>query len=162
MKPLVVLLLALIPFLAIAQTPISGDEFGLTGKPGETSGICLILDNSRTKVGKDFYELFYKHWSALPTQADMSDTSQPDSLAPVVPTGDVVITVEEIPAPGTTSQILISIDDQPIWHQFVQARYELLEEDALHAVETVRQYLVSNQEMQQLLGSQDQQGSGVY
>ncbi|QIP16278.1 hypothetical protein G8759_28375 [Spirosoma aureum] len=164
MKTLFVLLLAVSPFLARAQDPDSGDEFDLDGKLtecslSETGGTSLILDNSRTKVGKDFYDLFYKYWTALPTQAD---TTQQRRLTSVVPSVDVVIMIEEIPSPGTANQILISIDDEPVWQQFVQARYDLLESDAQYALNTVRQYLVSYQETQQQLGSKDQKGSGVH
>ena len=159
-----ILLLSLLPYWSFGQDPDSGDELELEGvlvesAPGETGGTSLILDNSRTKVGRDFYDLFYKHWSALSTQAD---TTQRHGPALSAMPGDVVIMVEEIPSPGTANQILISIDDQPVWQQFVQARYELLEADALYALEVVRQYLANYQETQQLLGTQDQKGSGVY
>lgn len=164
MKIIGVLLLVLMPFLARAQDPTSGDEFDLAGKQiecplddnGESS---LILDNTRTKVGKDFYDLFYKYWTAQTTAADSITRKQrTDTLLAI----GVVIVVEEIPSPGTANQIVISIDDQPVWQQFVQARYELLEDDALYALEVVRDYLASYQETQQQLGNKDQKGSGVY
>lgn len=173
-----VLFLALMPCWVYAQDPNPGDDFDLEGvlvecAADETGGTSLILDNSRTKVGRDFYDLFYKHWSALATQADttkrqklalipQADTTKRQSIAPSAISGDVVIMIEEIPSPGTANQILISIDDQPVWQQFVQARYDVLEADALYALDVVRQYLANYQETQQQLGSQDQKGSGVY
>lgn len=164
MKTIIVFLFVLIPFLASAQDPDSGDELDLNGilveyASGEAGGTSLVLDNSRTKVGRDFYDLFYKYWTALPTQAD---TCQQHSLVPMDALGDVVIMVEELPSPGTANQIMITIDDQPVWQQFVQARYDLLETDARYAVEVVRQYLAIYQETQQQLGSQDQKGSGIH
>ncbi|GAB3643724.1 CsgE family curli-type amyloid fiber assembly protein [Spirosoma arcticum] len=158
-----ILLLALLPYWAFAQAPEVGDELDLEGilvesAMGETNGTSLILDNSRTKVGRDFYDLFYKHWS-VPTQAD---STQRRNAGPTDSSGDVVIMIEEIPSPGTANQILISIDDQPVWQQFVQGRYELLEADAHDAVDIVRQYLTAYQETQQPLGTQDQKGSGVH
>lgn len=95
----------------------------------------------------------------MSTQAD---TTQVHPLGPVATSSDVVIVIEEIPSPGTANQILISIDDQPVWQQFVQARYDMLEADALYALEVIRQYLANYQETQQQLGTQDQKGSGVY
>ncbi len=158
MKPLCVLLLLLLPLLALAQDPTSGSNAILEEKLDENAlnengGISLILDNTRTKAGKDFYELFYKQWSIVPMQAD---TSQQHGLAPTVQFDEVVISVEEIPAPGFANQILIqiTIDDQPVWQQYVPVRYELLEAEAPNAVETVRQELASYQEMKQLVGSQ--------
>lgn len=161
MKTLVILLLALIPFWAGAQDPNAGhavdQDSTLNESPlSETDATSLILDNSRTKVGKDFYDLFYKYWTALPTQADSTQQHNAASA------DDVVIMIEEIPSPGTANQILISIDDQPVWQQFVQARYDLLETDALFALEVVRQFLTTYQETQEQLGSKDQKGSGVY
>ena len=157
MKKLLILLFALLPCLAWAQDPGVVHDANLNGELNECSlgETSLILDNSRTKVGKDFYDLFYKHWTALSTQTD--STQLPNSTSV-----DVIIVIDEIPSPGSANQILISIDDEPVWQQFVQARYELLEADALYALEAVRQYLATYQETQQQLGSKDQKGSGVY
>ncbi|MEZ0540198.1 CsgE family curli-type amyloid fiber assembly protein [Fibrella arboris] len=161
MKTICGLVLALLPVLAIAQDPASDEEFDLRGKLLEDlrndTGSSLILDNTRTKVGKDFYDLFYTYWTdrTMPTDTNRQCT---DTLVTI----GLVILVEEIPSPGTANQIVISIDDQPVWEQFVQARYELLEEDALYALEVVRDYLASRQETQQRLNTRDQQGTGVY
>ncbi|WP_375446137.1 CsgE family curli-type amyloid fiber assembly protein [uncultured Fibrella sp.] len=162
MKTILALLLSLLSALAIAQDPASGNDLDLDDKLVEcpvddNGGNSLILDNTRTKVGKDFYDLFYKYWTTRTPPAD-SSKQYADTLMAV----DVVIVVEEIPSPGTASQIMISIDDQPVWQQFVQARYELLEEDALYALEVVREYLTTYLETQQQLGNKDQKGSGVH
>jgi hypothetical protein len=158
MKPLCVLLLLLLPLLALAQDPASGSDVLLERKLdecplNENGGIPIILDNTRTKAGKDFYELFYKQWTLVSMQAD---TSQLHQLVTTVQFDEVVISVEEIPAPGFANQVLIqiTIDDQPVWHQYVPVRYELLEAEAPNAVETARQELASYREMKQLVGSQ--------
>lgn len=158
MKALYLLLLFLLPLLALAQDPTPGSDVLLEQKLDESplnenGGISLILDNTRTKAGKDFYELFYKQWGIVPVQAD---TSQQHGLVPTVQFDEVVISVEEIPAPGFANQILIqiTIDDQPVWQQYVPVRYELLEAEAPSAVETVRQELASYQEMKQLTSRQ--------
>ena len=163
MNTFLLLLLAMLPLVGAAQNATPATDSALNRQveeslPDEPNGTRLILDNTRTKVGKDFYDLFYKYLTAEPAQPGTppTDSTQQHMM------GLVVIMVEEIPAPGTASQVLISISDQPVWQQFVQARYDLLESDALYAVETVRDYLKSYQEMLLLLGSQDQKGSGVY
>lgn len=61
-----ILFLALLPCWLFAQDPDSGNDLELEGvlaesAPGETGETSLILDNSRTKVGRNFYDLFYKH-----------------------------------------------------------------------------------------------------
>jgi hypothetical protein len=164
MNAFLLFFLVMLPVVGAAQNPIPDTDSALKRQVEESllnepSSTQIILDNTRTKVGKDFYELFYKHLTAIPTQVD---TTRADTVRQVMVGAILVIMVEEIPIRGTTSQVLISIGDQPVFQQFVQARYELLEADALYAVETVRDYLKSYQEMLQLLGSQDQKGSGVY
>ncbi len=158
MKSLRILLLLLLPLVALAQDPSSGSNALLEEKLDENAlnengGISLVLDNTRTKAGKDFYELFYKQWGIVSMQAD---TNQQHQSVPPVQFDEVVISVKEVPTPGFTNQLLIqiTIDDQPVWYQYVPVRYELLEAVAPNAVETVREALASYQEMKQLFSSQ--------
>lgn len=160
MKALYLLLLFLLPLLALAQDPTSGSNALLEKKLDESplnenGGISLILNNTRTKGGKDFYELFYKQWNIVPVPAD---TSQQHGLVPTVQFDEEVISVEEIPAPGFANQILIqiSIDDQPVWLQRMPVRYDQLEDEVPYAVETVREALASYQEIKLLVDSQNQ------
>lgn len=141
----IILFLALLPCWVRAQNPDSSEELDreeqlVQSAFNEYSGTSLILDNTRTKFGKDFYDLFYKHWTALQTQ---SDTSLHNAVVALnLPAGDMVIVLEEIPLAGMApNQILIriSIDDNPVWLEMVQGRFELLEESALYALETVRE-----------------------
>jgi hypothetical protein len=133
------LMLVWLPLAGFSQEP-EIEQIDLTGELVETAmddseSATLILDNSRTKVGKDFYDLFYKNWSGQPTVAG-SLPGRP--VSPAIPTDEVIITIEEIPSPGSGNLIQISIDDQPVWQQFVQARYDLLEIDAAQAVAAIR------------------------
>ncbi len=159
----IILLLALLPCWAVAQNPDVGDELDreeqlVESAFNEYSGTSLILDNTRTKFGKDFYDLFVKHWTALQAQSDTSLHSAVVALN--LPAGDMVVVVEEIPLAGMApNQLLIriSIDDNPVWMELVQGRYELLEESALYALETVRetvrgtvrQYVIIQEAMRQ-------------
>lgn len=148
-----ILVWALLPCRVFAQDPASGEgldreEQLIESAFNEYSGTSLILDNTRTKFGKDFYDLFYKHWTALQTQ---SDTSLHKAVVALdLPAGDRGIVVEEIPLAGMApNQILIriSVDDNPVWVELVQGRYELLEESALYALDTVRQYVTIHEAM---------------
>ena len=158
-----ILLSALLPCWVFAQDPASNNELDreeqlVESAFSEYSGTSLILDNTRTKFGKDFYDLFYKHWTALQTQ---SDTSLHNSVVALdLPASGMVIVLEEVPlASMTPNQILIriSIDDNPVWMELVQGRYELLEESTLYALETVqetvretvRQYVTIHEAMRQ-------------
>jgi hypothetical protein len=134
-----ILLLILLPVCGFTQEPETGDfvldEILVESAVDDSAGNTLILDNSRTKVGKDFYDLFYKQWTSQPTTADSSRRQPP---APAIRADDVLITIEELPSPGSGNLIQISIDDEPVWQQFVQARYDLLEVDATQAVAAIR------------------------
>lgn len=57
----------------------------------------LTIDETKTKVGRDFYDLFYIKYSQLPTKSNSS------------------ITITELPTRGTSSQINISMEDRIIY-----------------------------------------------
>jgi hypothetical protein len=134
-----ILMLVMLPFWGFAQELETGDfdlnDILVESAMDDSGSTSLILDNSRTKVGKDFYDLFYKYWSSQPT---VSDTCRSRPISPPIPDDEVIITIEELPSPGSGNLIQISIDDQPVWQQFVQARYDLLEIDATQAVAFLR------------------------
>ncbi|MFN3381753.1 MAG: CsgE family curli-type amyloid fiber assembly protein, partial [Runella zeae] len=75
---------------------------------------------------------------------------------------DLTIMIEELPSPGLSNLIQISVNDQLLWQQFMQPRMDALEYFAENAYETVLQYILNYQEIQNQLGSQDQKGTGVY
>ena len=133
------LLLVMLPFWGLAQELETGDfdldEVLIESTMDDSGSPSLILDNSRTKVGKDFYDLFYKNWTS---QSTVSDTCRSRPVSRPIPADEVIITIEELPSPGSGNLIQISIDDQPVWQQFVQARYDLLEIDAAQAVAALR------------------------
>lgn len=154
MKTLLFVFLIASPFLAVSQAPdtskvqtVKPEESTLT----EMDGTSFVIDNSRSKVGRDFYDLFYQNWAAPSAEADTAQVCKP---APSVTMENwVIIAIEEIPSPGTSYQIQITIDGEPVWQQFVQARYDMLEANALNAVEVVRESLTSYQEVQQQISS---------
>ncbi|GAA4403056.1 hypothetical protein GCM10023187_18760 [Nibrella viscosa] len=154
MKPLLFLLLIALPSLAFAQVSHMGKSTDGVRNPEEPAladmgGTSLVVDNSRSKVGRDFYDLFYQHWTAPTAEGD---TAQVCKQTPAVKMANwIVIAIEEIPSPGTACQIQITIDGEPVWQQFVQARQDLLADYALNAVEIVRESLTSYQEVQQQL-----------
>ncbi|GAB2766993.1 hypothetical protein GCM10027275_06450 [Rhabdobacter roseus] len=123
------------------------------------SGTTLILDNSRTKVGRDFYEEFYRQW----TSAQLDSTSMGQMNATFEQNIDeLTVKIEELPSIGLSNIIEISVGDQIVWQQFVQPRLEILEAQAENAAQTVLQYLVNYQLIQSQLGTEDQMGTGIY
>jgi len=104
----------------------------------------MIFDETITKVGRDFYELFFNGWSN-PTQIT-----------------DFSISISERPMPGIGTQITVTIDDQEILKQFVRPNQEMIEMLAEYSVGLVSQYLLNYQEIQAQLQSDDQSGTGIF
>lgn len=128
----------------------------------EEGAESLLLDNTRSKIGRDFYETFYKAYVNAPPSAP-ADTSQL-ARKPLDFELDVfLVTIEELPSTSGIGNIVsVSVNDQLLWQQFVQARQDVIEEYALNAVETIRQYIISYRDTQQQLGDEDQKGSGIF
>lgn len=76
----------------------------------------LILDETRTKMGRDFYDLFYQNW-------------EPPKNAP-----NVTITISEQPSMGLGTQVSIKIDYEQVYNARLQPRYEYIEAVSKQAV----------------------------
>lgn len=122
----------------------------------------LLIDNTRSKIGRDFYETFFKAYIDAPASAP-ADTSQTARQPLAFELDLFLIVVEELPSTtGVGNIVSVSVNDQLLWQQFVQARQDIVEEYALDAVETIRQYIVTYKETQLQLNSDDQSGSGIF
>jgi curli production assembly/transport component CsgE len=104
----------------------------------------LVVDATATKVGGDFYDIFFSKWN-------------PDSDLP-----SLSITISERPLPNRGSQVMVSIEDNVIFQRFVQPRYDALEENADLAVEIALSYLRNYESVQKQLQGDDLAGSGIY
>lgn len=104
----------------------------------------LIVDNSVTKMGRDFYDIFMSNWEA-PQGAK-----------------NYTITIRERPAMGISSIVTVEINDQQILEIPLQPRYDIIEEMAGHAVGSCYQYLENYEQIQQELSGEDMSGSGIY
>lgn len=104
----------------------------------------LIVDNSVTKLGRDFYDLFMGQWEA-PQGAK-----------------NYTITIRELPAMGISSIVIVEINDQQIIELPLQPRYDIIEEMASYAVGSCYQYLENYEQIQQELSGDDMSGSGIF
>jgi len=86
----------------------------------------LVMDETQSKLGKDFYDIFYKEW---------------DSPKHVL---NYTIVIREKPVPSLGTQIMVVIDDKTVFQNFLQPRIEIIEEAAKAAVAYSRQYLQIN------------------
>ena len=98
-----------------AQVRMVMDEgLGITG---------LILDETRTKAGHDFFELFSVQWTTIPLL-------------------NYSITIGEQPDRGRGSFIKVSIDDTMVFFQRLNPRMQEIEELADRAIQVCRLVLV--------------------
>lgn len=104
----------------------------------------LIVDQTITKMGKDFYDMFFTGWNAPPKAKNYT------------------ITIREMILPGMGTQISLWINDTEVFKNRVQPRYDYIEALAQYAVSVVYQYLDNYERMKSQLEGEDQQGSGIF
>jgi len=119
-------------------------------KPPDTSNDVdleidgLLVDDTKTKSGKDFYELFYNGWEAPPAAKNYS------------------ITVSEKPFRLTSTMILVSINENVVYQAVLQPRQDIIESQTEEALYTTQDYLANYQEIMKQLNGDDMAGSGIY
>lgn len=98
-------------------------------QPGlEADAEGFVLNQTITKPGRDFYELFYGTFQS-------SAAGQ----------GEYTIVLAEKPLRGTSSLISMSVNDTELLEMPLPTRTEQLEEAVAGAVETARQFLAEQQ-----------------
>ena len=90
-----------------AERRLIPQSYGITG---------LVVDETRTTVGRDFYDVFYEAWQA--------------------PEGSVnyTVVVEEQPVPSLGTRVIVRINDDVAFDTRLQPRYDQVREAALAAV----------------------------
>ena len=129
--------------LAQNQLPLENEKDEMVTEE-ELTGSILIMDNTRTRAGHDFYELFYTAWEPLPS------------------TDNLVISVEEYPFRALTTIIKIKLDDIEVFSQNIHPQSRYLEAIAPMAAQIVRQRVEMLQALKRDLEEEDRKGSGIY
>jgi len=83
----------------------------------------LILDETRSKMGSNFYSVFYKHWE------DPKDVQ------------NFTITVSEQPMPSRGTLVQVEIDNQLVFKNRLEPRYYKTEQAAKRAVKICQRRL---------------------
>lgn len=104
----------------------------------------LVVDETQTKLGRDFYDIFYSRWEA-----------------PLRVT-DYTIVISEKPLPRLGTQVSINVNETLVFQRFLQPRYEAIEEFALQGIRIVLIYLHQYEQTKHDLESGDMQGSGIF
>ena len=104
----------------------------------------LLVDMTKTKGGKDFYDLFYNSWE--PPQAAKNFT----------------ITISEKPNRLNTTFIVVSINENVVYENILQPRLDIIEYMKEEAIAATQSYLANYEEIMRELNGDDLSGSGIY
>lgn len=105
----------------------------------------LIIDNTFSKAGNDFQQLFNTQWN-WPTENAQQ----------------FIITISEKPSFVNSTIVEISINDLKVFESFLQPRYDILEETAGQAIDITLQYILNYEDVVKELSGEDLSGSGIY
>lgn len=86
----------------------------------------LVMDETRSKIGRDFYDIFFQQWEAPPNS------------------NNYTITISEKPTPSLGSFISVSVNDRQTFQYRLQPRYEIIEQVANYAVRVTYVYMKDN------------------
>lgn len=123
------------------------------------SGIFLV-DDTRTKNGRDFYEYLYQQWLTVQSDTTLISTTAFSDIGE-----ELTVSINEQPVPGgigTSTVVSLSVNDVMIYQQFLQPRLGVVEQMAQDAAGALVQYIQNYQDFQKQLGSDDQQGNGIF
>jgi len=117
--------------------------------PGKTTDVeieidGLLVNETKTKAGNDFYGMFYDGWEAPATAKNYS------------------ITVSEKPYQLTSSLITISINEEIVYQSILQPRQDLIESQTQEAIGVVQNYLTNYEEIMKQMNGEDLGGSGIF
>lgn len=83
----------------------------------------LIIDETRSKMGKDFFDVFYQSWVA-PEEAR-----------------NFTITIQERPMPSLGTIVSVKVNDRNTYQTRLEPRYEMIQQYGKQAVLYTHQYL---------------------
>lgn len=129
-------------FLKKLVEDIEAERSGALATDLEIDG--LIVDETVTKAGRDFYQLFYSQWEAPPNARNFT------------------IRISEKPSIGIATVVLVDINDSRVIETPLQPRYDIIESIAQQAARSIYDYLLNYEQIQQELSGEDLSGSGIY
>ena len=104
----------------------------------------LVMDNTLSKMGHDFYEYFYEQWD--PPETDQQFT----------------VHINEKPAPGMGNMVMIKINYDEVFQSRLSPRQRAIEKIAQQAVGQSENYIANYEQIKQQLEGADMKGSGIY
>ena len=88
----------------------------------------MIHDETRSKLGRDFYDIFYTSWQSPPNASNYS------------------IRITEQPAPSMGTVIAVQVNNTETFRSRLQPRHDAIEEAGMFAVRRTYMFLQQNQQ----------------
>lgn len=108
---------------------------------------ALVIDDTRSKLAHDFYELFYNGWSSVEEDIKVN----------------YAITIREQPSGiGIGTRIMVELNGEESLQLNLQPRAEILEELAVQLVQSLYDQIMNPDKSYQEIGTGDLSGSGIY
>lgn len=82
----------------------------------------LTIDETKTKVGRDFYDMFYIQYSQIPDKSSSS------------------VKISELPTRGTSGQINIEIEDKIIYSFVTNPSEDFLREQIVNTIRYIKEF----------------------
>jgi len=104
----------------------------------ETSweSIGMVIDDTRSRLGSDFYQAFYKYWEE-PREHN-----------------GYQIRISDLPARGRSFRLLIHLDDRQVVNTFLPQKYDDIEDLAKRAVRVMHYQVNNAQQLQNALDAE--------
>ncbi|WP_176132754.1 curli-like amyloid fiber formation chaperone CsgH [Salegentibacter holothuriorum] len=83
----------------------------------------MVIQSTKTKPGKDFYDFFYQQYSLNPVK------------------GNKMIKIEEMISFGRTTKVMVKVDDRVVYEFFARPKLDYLKEQAISALKQVNRYM---------------------
>lgn len=104
----------------------------------------LLFDETLTKSGRDFYDIFYNNWNAPSNSKNYS------------------IFIKEKPFRMFTTIIEVKINETLVFQSVLQPRYAYIESLTQQAINQVGRILANYDELVKQLDGEDKSGSGIF
>ncbi|MBS9524355.1 hypothetical protein KIH41_00965 [Litoribacter ruber] len=127
----------------LLQDIIEG-EVKKTKRDAEVEIDGLLIDETKTKSGRDFFDLFYRDWDPPEEARNYS------------------ILVEEKPFRMNITMVEIYINETMVFQSFLQPRAEFIENLAAESVETTQMYLLQYEQIVRDMEGEERSGTGIF
>lgn len=135
----IMILLTAYSFSAISQNQPDKDTIS-----DGVEFIEFVFDQTITKIGSDFFKLFYSEWE------------NPSGIR------GLSVYVGEKPMPGIGTQIWVKVENEFTFIGFVRPNLELLQQSVNRALQQTESYFLNYELIQSDLESEDFSGTGLF